>query len=434
MRKRKGCLSLSIYLVILVFFLIKENEACICSGTCSGCLTAGINGKPCGDTLFCTDQNLFLSLDENSGLILRRAPANSRVASSHANLNCKAYGLKYAEFAFADYYDFIAPKIISAAQSVAGYSMSSPFYVKLNINGNQLFSTLGKIVYPSASPNWVREGCSISDKQGIKIVLQNGSVSSIQVGCFDKITYNSILCLSSFYLTTIINTSAPIVTCSSTDFLLDIQNKSQTLSNPLKYLRSQTIVLTGKLNYMCINPTNSLSNQKYWRVYQVSRSTGSIMTEIAIDSTNPTQYNSELVMQPNTLNYALYKIVYHVEIDKTLKTSFTYIDVLPTGISIYVYPNRIERVEIGNQQSIQLDPITYSIDIDKLVVFSNLVFKFYCKPEDPGSITDFPKANGNYIDLLAFRQDSNLARTMNHNYSCFDNTSELFNNSCLKIY
>jgi hypothetical protein len=180
-------------LLFLSLLQVQNSQGCTCSNSCTGC---SVNGRACGDDDFCRDNDEYLILDNDAGLILRRNPQHPDVPASHAITNCQKYGKKYAEIANADYYDYIVSKIVTTVQNVSTYSMSSPFYVKLYINSNQLYQTLGSMTYPTGT-TW--DGNSGSDiaKNGMKIDFINNHTQSIKVGYYASNTFNAILCLSS---------------------------------------------------------------------------------------------------------------------------------------------------------------------------------------------------------------------------------------------
>jgi hypothetical protein len=93
--------SLNIFM-ILSLLQVPKSLCCSWSNTCSGC---SINGRTCGDDNFCRDNDEYLILDNNAGLILRRNPLSTDVPESHANVNCQKYGKLYGEIANAAYYD-----------------------------------------------------------------------------------------------------------------------------------------------------------------------------------------------------------------------------------------------------------------------------------------------------------------------------------------
>lgn len=112
-------------------------------------------------------------------------------------------------------------------------------------------------------------------------------------------------------------------------------------------------------------------------------------------------------------------------------TAQTYFEVAPTGIAIASLPGTLAggtfEQTIGTNQTILLDPVTYSYDLDSLANISALSFKFYCKVIDNGVEYDYPQLfYGVNLDLL----------TLLNNYSSNQNIQQFFNpnnsHSCFK--
>lgn len=105
---------------------------------------------------------------------------------------------------------------------------------------------------------------------------------------------------------------------------------------------------------------------------------------------NPTVYTTRVALRGNSLIYGIYKLVHLVTFNVSIysganinnifnSTSETYINVIPTGIAVFGLANGNDRIIIGTQQSIDLNPVLYSFDMDYLVTTNVLKFKFYCQ-------------------------------------------------------
>lgn len=89
---------------------------------------------------------------------------------------------------------------------------------------------------------------------------------------------------------------------------VDILNRTQYFYQPITYSRSDTIVLSGLTTLNC---SSGLANTKQWYVYALNKATGNQVSQVSLSS-NPTSNYAELVIQPNTLGYSVYKAVYQV--------------------------------------------------------------------------------------------------------------------------
>lgn len=204
---------------------------------------------------------------------------------------------------------------------------------------------------------------------------------------------------------------------------LNILNRTAVFYNPKIYLRSSIIDLQGQTLLNC--PVN-LNNTKQWYIYNVDKATGNQLSLVTL-SNNPTVNYAELVIQPNTLGFGLYKAVYQVTMSyNTIYTSQieTYFEIDPAGLvisSIYGSPGGgTYETNRGIGQTIQLTPVYYSYDIDGIATISKLKFQFYCSVIDNGISYDPPQLYSNvFIDML----------TLQKNYSSNPNIQSLVQSS-----
>jgi len=147
-------------------------------------------------------------------------------------------------------------------------------------------------------------------------------------------------------------------------------------------------------------------------------------------ASNPTLQSSDLVLQPNTLDYGSYMFTLNLNIDimnsdgsvitQTLSSSLKATrKICPTGIVVNAVKNGISSVMIGSQQNFSLNPALYSADLDNLVAPSVLKFKFYCLTLLKNS-TNPSQQN---IDLYTYKNVPQLL--MSRNGTCFDSNSKL---------
>jgi hypothetical protein len=132
-----------------------------------------------------------------------------------------------------------------------------------------------------------------------------------------------------------------------------------------------------------VNCANSLANLKEWSIFVVNNMTGKDETQIYL-KTNPTLAYAELVLQPQTLSYGLYRIVFTAT--QILSNSIdTFIEIIPSGLVISslrlskpMYGGTIE-ITRGSNQSIQFNPYLFTYDIDGVAVITGLKFEYSCQ-------------------------------------------------------
>jgi hypothetical protein len=138
-----------------------------------------------------------------------------------------------------------------------------------------------------------------------------------------------------------------------------------------------------------INCPASLGNQKEWTIYKVSiyNSSASQFEQQIFMTNNPTLNYADLVLQPQTLSYGLYKIVFTVTMTDTVFSAFafTYIQIIPSGVVLStlklsqpIFGGTIE-ITRGQNQPIQFDPFLFTYDIDSVVVITSLTFRYSCQ-------------------------------------------------------
>lgn len=160
------------------------------------------------------------------------------------------------------------------------------------------------------------------------------------------------------------------------------------------------------------------------------------MNQIQISATtNPTVNYDQLVFQAGSLNYNLYMLSFQVSMQyNSIYTSqvISYMQVLPSGLVISSINGAIGggtyETSLGTSQTLTLDPVKYSYDIDSIAIIANLNFSFYCQVIDSGIAYGYPQIyyNSN-IDLFTlknnFSQNANIQQLFNTNntqHSCFN--------------
>jgi hypothetical protein len=133
-----------------------------------------------------------------------------------------------------------------------------------------------------------------------------------------------------------------------------------------------------------------MTNLKEWSIFMVNNMTGIDEKQINL-ITNPTLTYAELVLQPQTLSYGLYRIVFTAtqilfNSTETLSNSIdTFTEIAPSGLVISslrlskpMYGGTIE-ITRGSSQSIPFNPYLFSYDIDGVAVITNLIFEYSCQ-------------------------------------------------------
>lgn len=216
---------------------------------------------------------------------------------------------------------------------------------------------------------------------------------------------------------------------------LEIQDRNSLFYDPKLIKKSKIFSIIGITN---INCQKSLKNLKNWFVYLVNISDGSVIKQVDI-SKNPTVNNAELVIPPNSLEYGTFKFVYKVAMTdgvnnlEAFQTEIDhYIKIVESGIIVQAFENGISIIKRGTGQTIVLDPVLYSYDLDATYPMKSLKFKFYCSVVENGIVIKKPyTALNNKIDLLSMKTNPSL---FNSNISCFEYTSSYhFDNTSNKL-
>jgi len=133
-----------------------------------------------------------------------------------------------------------------------------------------------------------------------------------------------------------------------------------------------------------------MTNLKEWSIFMVNNMTGIDEKQIYLN-TNPTLAYAELVLQPQTLSYGLYRIVFTASqtlfnsTNKLSNSIDTFIEIIPSGLVISslklskpLYGGTIE-ITRGSNQSIQFNPYLFTYDIDGVAVITKLKFEYSCQ-------------------------------------------------------
>ena len=206
-------------------------------------------------------------------------------------------------------------------------------------------------------------------------------------------------------------------------------------TNPAQYKKSDLIYIVSVTTLNC---GSSLTNEKYWSIYKLNSVTG-VTDQTVVISDNPTINYAELVLQPNTLAYGMYRFVYTLSMVGMNLTSFrsqidTFALIIPSGLVISalkssqpMYGGTIE-ISRGIDQLIQFDPFLNSYDIDSVAVLTSLTFKYSCQIIDSNVPLGYPQIPGTsqFLNLYDFKTNMSLS-SLN---SCFNTTGNLLTKIC----
>lgn len=174
-------------------------------------------------------------------------------------------------------------------------------------------------------------------------------------------------------------------------------------------------------------------------MYYANSATGAQLSQIAIKN-NPTVNYDQLVIQPNTLSYNLYKLVFQVSMTyNNIYTSqaYSYFKLQPSGLvvlGIYGATGGTYQLALGLNQTFTLNPQKYSYDLDGIADFSKLNFTFYCQVIDNNLAYGYPQLYYNSdLDLLTIKnnyaQSAEVQTLFSQNktqHSCFSSIGNFF--------
>jgi hypothetical protein len=198
------------------------------------------------------------------------------------------------------------------------------------------------------------------------------------------------------------------------------------------YKRNNLIKIIGQTTLDCLA---SLVNVKQWTIFKLNELSGLIEQQIQIKN-NPTLNYAELVLQPQTLTYGLYRLVYNVTMNYkengSLFTSSadTYINVIPSGLLISslkmsqpMFGGTIQ-ITRGLNQKIEFDPFLFTYDIDSVAVITSLTFKYSCQIIDSNIPSGYPQIPE--TEQTVYLDDIKQNSSLNSFSTCFNSTSKIF--------
>ena len=181
-----------------------------------------------------------------------------------------------------------------------------------------------------------------------------------------------------------------------------------------------------------INCSISLANLKKWTVYKVNELTGKIQKQIFIKN-NPTINYADLILQPQTLSYGVYKCVYTVTMaynsPNFTNSVETYIKIIPSGLVLSslklsqpIYGGTIQ-ITRGQNQTIQFDPFLFTYDIDNVAVITSLTFKYSCQLIQSNLPQGYPVIPGS--NQTIYLNDFKLNASLSQLNACFNSSGNI---------
>ena len=160
--------------------------------------------------------------------------------------------------------------------------------------------------------------------------------------------------------------------------------RSFTPNNSTIRKRFELIVIKGIIIITC---NSTLLNERQWYIYKLNEAKGGHDESQINLINNPTVNYADLVIQPNSLDYGLYRCVFSVKmLNTSLETQIeTFLKIEHTGLVISslrqkqpMFGGMIE-ITRGSNQTITFDPFLYSYDLDQLAVIYTLKFRYKCQ-------------------------------------------------------
>lgn len=165
--------------------------------------------------------------------------------------------------------------------------------------------------------------------------------------------------------------------------ILDIIDKTPYFFSPVKHKRG---TLLRNIGTTSINCNVTIKNDKRWTILKVDPLTGNKIVDVDISQVS-SEKASELALDPNFLDYGLYKFIFTVTLD-TSKFSdgsvfttdvHTYMEIVKSDLVGVLYPGGPSGITVGSNEDLTLSPELYSFDpdqpMDSQVIF---VMKIIC--------------------------------------------------------
>ena len=201
--------------------------------------------------------------------------------------------------------------------------------------------------------------------------------------------------------------------------ILEIQNRVSDFLNPMLINRSKKFSVVGITTLDC---EATLKNIKQWFVYEINPNTG--LNHRTVNLTDIiTSFSTEIYIPSNFFGYGTYRFILQVSMDGDANAFVdsvdTFIKIVPSGMTIFPFSGGIKDISIGTGQSVNLDPGKYSIDLDGLLVGTELTYKYFCRMIIDGEAKEFPNDYyQHFIDLQRIKDAKISIQTVQSNI-CF---------------
>jgi hypothetical protein len=175
-----------------------------------------------------------------------------------------------------------------------------------------------------------------------------------------------------------------------------------------------------------------LSTLKQWTIYKIENQTEK---QIQLQN-NPTINYDELVLQPSTLDYGLFRVYYtftmlysdHQSVTSSLEA---FIQIIPSGLVLStlklsqpMYGGQIE-IFRGLNQKIEFNPFLFTYDIDSIAVITSLTFKYACQIKDSNIPSGYPQMLS--TNQMVYLDDIKQNPFLKYLDQCFNSSSDNFN-------
>ena len=247
---------------------------------------------------------------------------------------------------------------------------------------------------------------------------------------FVTLKINLTNALDAIVLRTSVNVLSSMLDCQNPD--ISIEKMSPYFYAPTVYKRNEMFSIKSTTIAKC---NISIENSKQWSIFKLDETTGADKNSVSLTD-NPTVEYGELVIQPNSLSYGLYRFNLKVSMLNTRNGLFqseldTFVRVEPSGLVLSVLANAkipaggTYEISRGLEQAVEFNPYFFSYDVDGIVAVASLGFKYYCQVIELGVQMGFSKiSNSEMVDLSMYKTRSDLV--MRNNVTCFDSAGKFW--------
>jgi hypothetical protein len=164
--------------------------------------------------------------------------------------------------------------------------------------------------------------------------------------------------------------SIPIFVLDCSRAVISLSPFNPNIIVPMEFKRSEDWSLSSRLKLDCLK---SLATIEQWRIDMCSTSLCSVQEQLNQSLASMTL--GELYITGRTLNYGLYRMnltVMMVAAPQLISSSMTYVKIISSPITVRLIEFGPAMITRGQQETLTLDPGTYSIDPDQANFSSNV--------------------------------------------------------------